>query len=79
MKENYLRNVRIAKKVKAIEVAKHLGVSTAFISRVEHGTKDMSFSLAIEIADFLDVSLDEIAGRNITAPINEAEHRTNLK
>ncbi|MDE5885913.1 MAG: helix-turn-helix domain-containing protein [Oscillospiraceae bacterium] len=68
MKENHLKDVRTAKKVKATELAEHVGVSKAFISRVEHGTKDMSFSIAIEIADFLNVSLDEIAGRTIVNP-----------
>lgn len=68
MKENHLKDVRTAKKVKATELAEHIGVSKAFISRVEHGTKDMSFSIAIEIADFLNVSLDEIAGRTIINP-----------
>lgn len=63
MKGNYLKDVRTAKGITQESIANHVGVTTAFISRVEHGTKDMSFSLATEIADFLNVSLDEIAGR----------------
>lgn len=63
MKEYNLKDLRTAKNIKLTELAEHVGVSKTFISRVEHGTKDMSFSLAIEIADFLNVSLDEIAGR----------------
>lgn len=63
MKVNYLKDVRTAKGITQEKIASHVGVTTAFISRVEHGTKDMSFSLATEIADYLDVSLDELAGR----------------
>lgn len=58
--------MRTAKGITQESVANHVGVTTAFISRVEHGTKDMSFSLATEIADYLDVSLDELAGRQKT-------------
>ena len=63
MKGNYLKDIRTAKGITQESVANHVGVTNTFISRVEHGTKDMSFSLAIEIADYLNVSLDEIAGR----------------
>ncbi len=58
-----LKDVRESRNVSQKDVAQHIGVSQQFISRVERGTKDMSFSLATEIADYLNVSLDELAGR----------------
>jgi len=61
-----LKDVRESRNVSQEDVAQHIGVSQQFISRVEHGTKDMSFSLATEIADYLNVSLDELAGRQKT-------------
>lgn len=58
-----LKDVRESRAVTQEAIAQHIGVTQTFISRVENGTKDMSFSLMTEIADYLDVSLDEIAGR----------------
>ena len=59
----YLKEIREAKRISQTELAKHLGVSQAFICRIESGTKSMPYTLFIEIADFLECSLDEIAGR----------------
>lgn len=58
-----LKDVRESRKATQEQVAQQIGVSQVFISRVEKGTKKISLDLAAEIADYLDVSLDEIAGR----------------
>ena len=58
-----LEDIRKAKNITQEDIAQHIGVSQQFISRVEHGTKSISFDLASEIADFLNVTLDELAGR----------------
>ena len=61
--KNRLKDVRKSRHVTQEEIAKQIGVSQVFVSRVEKGTKKISLDLATEIADYLDVSLDEIAGR----------------
>ncbi|MBR1528558.1 MAG: helix-turn-helix transcriptional regulator [Oscillospiraceae bacterium] len=59
-----LKDIREARNMSQDDIAKQIGVSQQFISRVERGNKSISLDLAAEIADFLNVSLDEIAGRN---------------
>lgn len=61
--EIHLKEVRESRNVTQEAVAQHIGVSQQFISRVEKGTKQISLDLASDIADYLSVSLDEIAGR----------------
>jgi transcriptional regulator with XRE-family HTH domain len=58
-----LKDIREARNMSQDDIAKQIGVSQQFISRVERGNKSISLDLAAEIADFLNVSLDEIAGR----------------
>ncbi len=58
-----LKSIRKEKKITQRDIAKHIGVTPSFISRVENDTKDISFKLALQIADYLNVSLDELAGR----------------
>ncbi len=58
-----LKDVRESRNVIQEAVAQHIGVSQQFISRVEKGTKQISLDLASDVADYLGVSLDEIAGR----------------
>ncbi len=61
-----LKDVRESRNVTQEDIAQHIGVTQQFISRVEKGTKQISLDLASDVADYLDVSLDEIAGRQKT-------------
>ena len=45
------------------ELAKHLEVNKSYLSRVENGIHPISMSLAISIADYFDISLDDLFGR----------------
>ena len=58
-----LKNIRKEKNITQEEIAKRIGVTKAYICRVEKGTRDINLSLAADIADYLGVSLDELAGR----------------
>lgn len=58
-----LKNIRTEKNITQEEIAKRIGVTKAYICRVEKGTRDINLSLATDIADYLGVSLDELAGR----------------
>ena len=68
-----LKDVRESRNVTQEAVAQHIGVTQQFISRVEKGTKQISLDLASDVADYLGVSLDEIAGRQ------KAESNQNLE
>ena len=48
------------------QLAKHLGFSVNSIHKWEHEEIDPSFFNAICIADFFNISLDELAGRNVS-------------
>ena len=58
-----LKNISSEKNITQEEIANRIGVTKSFISRVEKGTRDISLSLSSDIADYLDISLDELAGR----------------
>lgn len=58
-----LREIRESRNVTQTELAEQVGVSQVHISQIERGLFNMSFPLACEIADYLNVSLDELAGR----------------
>lgn len=45
------------------ELAKHLEVNKSYLSRVENGIHPISVSLAISIADYFGISLDDLFGR----------------
>ena len=60
---NCIQEKRTEKNITQQELAETIGVSRSFIARVEAGTKPISLDLAAAIADYLNVSLDELAGR----------------
>ena len=61
-----MNNIKIIRKQKGIkqqELAEALGIKKSYMSRIENSKKSISLKRAIEIADFLNVSLDELVGR----------------
>ena len=63
-----LRQLRTARKVTQTRVAELLGVSPRVYTRWESGDATPIFATVVKIADILDVSLDEMAGRTETDP-----------
>lgn len=61
----YVKEVREKRGLTQIELANMLGVSKSYICRIESGDKGISFDFATSIANKLDVSLDELAGREL--------------
>lgn len=45
------------------EIAKHLGISQTQYSRYERGANEIPLHYLIMVADYLNVSLDYLAGR----------------
>ena len=58
-----LRQLRTARKITQTRVAELLGVSPRVYTRWENGDATPLFATVVKIADILDVSLDELAGR----------------
>lgn len=62
-----LKRIRKMRGVKQGEIARELGVKTSRYGTWERGERNMSFPQACAIADILDCTLDEIAGREQSA------------
>ena len=58
-----LRQLRKARRLTQTRVAELLGVSPRVYTRWENGGATPLFGTVVKIADILDVSLDELAGR----------------
>jgi transcriptional regulator with XRE-family HTH domain len=59
-----LREIRKEKGVTQFDLSKVIDVPPQRISEVEHGKRDLRFQEVVKAAQFLGVSLDEIAGLN---------------
>lgn len=66
-----LRDMRIAKNLKLIEVGKATGIDIATIARIEHGF-DCSLSRAIKLAEFYGATVDNVW--HIEKPAKELSH-----
>ena len=58
------QRLRTARKITQTRVAELLGVSPRVYTRWENGDAGPLFGTVVRIADILNVSLDELAGRN---------------
>lgn len=63
-----LRSIRIARGKKQREVAEYLGMKTRSYQFYEGGEREPPIDKLIAIADYLDVTIDELVGRDRTAP-----------
>lgn len=59
-----LRTIRQGKKLNQTAVGKEIGISLKQIQRYEAGDSEPTLSVLIALADFFDVSLDFLTGRN---------------
>jgi len=57
-----LREIRRQRGVTQFELGKFINLHPQRISEIEHGKGDMKLRQAIKAAQFLSVSLDELAG-----------------
>lgn len=60
---NRIKEIREEKHITQAELAEQVGLNRSMISYIESGRKTLSIKIASEIADFLNVTLDELAGR----------------
>lgn len=61
-----LRQHRISRNISRQELATLLGVSVRTYQTYETGTREPSINSFIKIADFYQISLDELVGRNFS-------------
>jgi transcriptional regulator with XRE-family HTH domain len=61
-----LQKLRLAKGLSQSQLAKAAGIPAGTLKSWEHGRRTMLFDAAVKLADALDVSLDELAGRKWT-------------
>ncbi len=57
---NSLRQLRIGRHIKQVELAENLGITNDYLSSIERGARTPSFKLAKRIADYFDTTVDEI-------------------
>ena len=65
MKNNFannLKDLRAAKNVGQVELAKAIAVSKGIISLWENGLREPTLSSLIALAEYFDIDLDELVG-----------------
>lgn len=73
---NVLKELRQQKGCKHKEMSEALGVSISQLSDYENGRKKLGMSMAIKLADYYNVSLDYIMGREV---VQELDNRTDIE
>ena len=58
-----LKDLRKEQHLKQVDVALATGIGRSSLSHYELGESDMTFAVAIKLADYYGVSLDYLAGR----------------
>lgn len=64
MMNSNLKKLRLKKHLRQSDIAKIIGISQQQYSRLESSYKGLTIDKAIALADFFDVSLDELFGRD---------------
>ncbi len=57
---NHLKEIRIEKNIKQDDIAEAVGSCRRSISRIERGERNPSLEMAIRIANYLQLSVEEV-------------------
>lgn len=68
---NRLQELREARGIKQLTLAKDLGVKQSTVSGWEHDRRQMDHQTLVKLAEYFDVSIDYILKRDEAAPENE--------
>ena len=60
-----LKELRHQRNITQFELSKVIDLPPSRISEIEHGKRDLKISEAVKAAQFLGVSLDELAGMDV--------------
>lgn len=58
--DNKLKQLRIDKHIKQVDLARTLDITNDYLSSIERGSRTPSFKLAKKIADYFELTVDEI-------------------
>lgn len=58
-----LKEIRMENGLTRAELARALGINQGTLANYENGTREASYDMLIGFADYFDVSLDELLGR----------------
>lgn len=58
-----LKSLREKEGITQRQMAKHIGMSAGTIANLENGYSKPSFDVLIDIADYFEMSLDDLVGR----------------
>lgn len=70
-----IKEARIKKKINQTELAKIIGVAAAEISQYESGKRKPRWDKFPKLLDALDVTADEIIGREVTVVSEDEEYK----
>lgn len=62
---NRIREIRKSRNLSMKELGKRVGVTEAAISNYELGKRDVGYEMYLKLAEALDSSVEELAGRSI--------------
>ena len=71
-----LKAIRINKGKRQADIAEYLHISRAAYTNIENGNRDPDTRTLLALADFYDVTLDELFGRAPSKPPASAEAET---
>lgn len=71
MMENNFKRIRVEKRISFNKCVKLTGIPESTLKRYEHGQTPNGLEHVIRLADFYDVSLDDMFDRKITKRNNE--------
>lgn len=73
-----LKEIRTIKGYSQQEVADHLGSTAVSYSRYESGNRSPSLEMLIKLADYFDVTIDYLLGRNTGVPQALSNYESSL-
>jgi len=77
--QNCIARMRLAKGISQSNLAKIAGLTQPHLAKIESGKLSIRFSTALQLADALQVSLDELRPLvNIDAPVGDLEFRAGV-
>jgi len=76
----FIRDGRISKKLSQQDLAKKLGITQSFCSRLEQGLRNVDLEQALVICAFLDLDINEfvLKLRGAQSRVEETEHNPDI-
>lgn len=57
-----IRKLREKENITQQELAEGIGATQGYIAQIERGTKVLSFPMAVKVAEYFNITLEELAG-----------------